>query len=107
METRLSIFMLQQRGTTNKPVSSARDSKVIIHIDGGLHSSEVTGGRHSIALAYKPVSAKNDSEIDAILNNVIPILPWSYQEHVGHDNNRGGYMMNIKEEQVMTRTEIE
>ena len=114
----------------------ARDAKVIVHIDGGLHSSEVAGGQHSIALAYKLVSAKNDPEIDAILRNVIVVLwptlnpdgqdmivswyrknlgtkyevaplPWLYQDYVGHDNNRDGYMMNMKEEQVVTRTELE
>ena len=114
----------------------ARDAKVIVHIDGGLHSSEVAGGQHSIALAYKLVSAKDDPEIDAILNNVILVLwptlnpdgqdmvvswyrqnvgtkyevapmPWLYQEYVGHDNNRDGYMMNMKEEQVVTRAELE
>jgi hypothetical protein len=114
----------------------ARDAKVIVHIDGGLHSSEVAGGQHSIALAYKLLSAKNDPEVDAILNNVILVLwptlnpdgqdmivswyrqnlgtkyevapmPWLYQKYVGHDNNRDGYMMNMKEEQVVTRTELE
>jgi hypothetical protein len=97
---------------------------------------KVAGGQHSIALAYKLVSAKNDPDVDAILSNVILVLwptlnpdgqdmivswyrqnlgtkyevapmPWLYQEYVGHDNNRDGYMMNMKEEQVVTKTEIE
>jgi hypothetical protein len=114
----------------------ARETKVIVHIDGGLHSAEVAGGQHSIALAYKLLSAKNDPEIDAILNNVILVLwptlnpdgqdmivswyrqnlgtkyevaplPWLYQDYVGHDNNRDGYMLNMKEEQVVVKTELE
>jgi hypothetical protein len=24
-------------------------------------------------------------------------MPWLYQDYVGHDNNRDGYMMNMKE----------
>ena len=75
----------------------------------------MAGGQHSIALAYKLVSAQNDTDIDAILSNVILVLwptlnpdgqdmivswyrqnlgtkyevapmPWLYQEYVGHDN---------------------
>jgi hypothetical protein len=114
----------------------ARQGKVIVHIDGGMHSSEVAGGQHSIALAYKLVSVQGDPEIDAILNNVILVLwptlnpdgqnevvawyrknvgtkyevsplPDLYQEYVGHDNNRDGYMNNMLESQVITKTELE
>ncbi|MGB9032419.1 MAG: M14 family zinc carboxypeptidase, partial [Acidobacteriaceae bacterium] len=52
----------------------ARSAKVIVHIDGGLHSSEVAGGQHSIALAYKLASAQGDPEVDNILDNVILVL---------------------------------
>ena len=114
----------------------AHETKAIVHIDGGLHSSEVAGGQHSITLAYKLLSAKNDPEVDAILDNVVLVLwptlnpdgqdmivnwyrqnvgtkyevaplPWLYQEYVGHDNNRDGFMLNMKEEQVVTKTEID
>src|ERR1700722_19855248 len=36
----------------------AREGKAIVHIDGGLHSTEVAGAQHSIALAYKLISTK-------------------------------------------------
>jgi len=52
----------------------ARQGKAIVHIDGGLHSSEVAGAQQSINLAYKLVSSQNDPEVDAILNNVILML---------------------------------
>ena len=114
----------------------ARTSKVIVHIDGGLHADEVAGPQHTMALAYKLLSAQNDPQIDAILDQVILVLwptlnpdgqdlvvhwyrqnvgtkyevspmPWLYQEYVGHDNNRDGYMMNMKEEQVVVKTQLE
>jgi hypothetical protein len=114
----------------------ARKGKPIVHIDGGLHSTEVAGAQQSINLAYKLVSSQNDPEVDAILNNVILMLwptlnpdgqnevvawyrknvgtayevsplPDLYQEYVGHDNNRDGYMNNMLESQDVTRTELE
>src|SRR5215510_13452311 len=114
----------------------AREGKAIVHIDGGLHSTEVAGAQQSIALAYKLVSAEDDPDIDAILDNVILMLwptlnpdgqnevvswyrknlgtpfeiaplPDLYQEYVGHDNNRDGYMNNMVESQEVTRTELE
>ncbi|HEX4312020.1 MAG TPA: M14 metallopeptidase family protein [Acidobacteriaceae bacterium] len=113
----------------------AHSSKVIVHIDGGLHASEVAGPQHSIALAYKLASAQGDPEVDTILDNVILVLwptlnpdgqdmviswyrknlgtrfevspmPWLFQDYVGHDNNRDGYMLNMKESQVVAHTEI-
>jgi hypothetical protein len=114
----------------------ARGSKVIVHIDGGLHSDEVAGTQHTMILAYNLLAAKDDPEISAILDQVILVLwptlnpdgqdmvvhwyrqnlgtkyevsplPWLYQDYVGHDNNRDGYMMNMKEEQVVTKAELE
>jgi hypothetical protein len=114
----------------------ARTSPVIVHIDGGLHADEVAGPQHTIALAYKLLSAQNDPQIDAILDQVILVLwptlnpdgqdmvvhwyrqnvgtkyevspmPWLYQDYVGHDNNRDGYMMNMKEEQVVVKAQLE
>ena len=113
----------------------AREGKIFVHIDGGMHSSEVAGAQHSVILAYKLLSAQNDPEIDAILHNVIFVLwptlnpdgqnevvawyrknlgtpyevsplPDLYQEYVGHDNNRDGYMNNMLESQEVTKQEL-
>src|SRR5258708_11801870 len=114
----------------------AREGKVIVHIDGGLHSTEVGGAQQSMALAYKLVPTQGDPEVDAILDNVILMLwptlnpdgqeevvswyrknlgtpyevsplPDLYQEYVGHDNNRDGYMKNMRDSRDVTRTELE
>ena len=113
----------------------ARQGKIFVHIDGGMHSTEVAGAQHSIILAYKLLSAQNDPEIDAILHNVIFVLwptlnpdgqnevvawyrknlgttyevsplPDLFQEYVGHDNNRDGYMNNMLESQEITQQEL-
>ena len=125
------------RGLTDETARAlAREGKAIVHVDGGLHSTEVAGAQQSILLAYKLVATQGDPEIDALLNNVIVMLwptlnpdgqnevvawyrknvgtpyevsplPDLYQEYVGHDNNRDGYMNNMLESQEVTRTELE
>jgi hypothetical protein len=113
----------------------ARGGKVIVHIDGGLHASEVAGAQHTIQLAYNLVSG-NSAEILNILENDILFLwfsinpdgqnmvtrwyrqnlgtpyevsnlPGLWQEYVGHDNNRDGYMNNMIESRVVTKYELE
>jgi hypothetical protein len=114
----------------------AAEGKIIVHIDGGMHSSEVSAHQSAIALAYKLVGSKGDPDVDAVLKNVIVVLwptlnpdgmdmvvnwyrqnrgtkyetsglPWLYQEYVGHDNNRDGYMLNMLESQNIFHAEQE
>ncbi len=113
----------------------ARTGKAIVHIDGGLHATEVAGAQHTIQLAYNLVT-KTDAETVNILDNVILVLwfsinpdgqnmvanwyrqnvgtpyevaplPYLWQEYVGHDNNRDGYMLNMIESQVVTKATLE
>jgi len=110
----------------------SREGKAIVHIDGGLHSTEVAGQEHTMQLAYNLVSKPSDPEVSKILNEVIFVLwfslnpdgqnmvakwyrqnlgtpyevapmPWLYQEYVGHDNNRDGYMNNMIESRVINK----
>ena len=133
----ISRRLAQARGLTDTEAHAlAREGKAIVHLDGGMHSTEVAGAQHSLNLAYRLVSAQNDPQADAILNNVILMLwptlnpdgqnavvawyrknvgtpyevspmPDLYQEYVGHDNNRDGYMNNMLESQEVTHTELE
>jgi hypothetical protein len=113
----------------------ARSGKVIVHIDAGLHATEVAPAQHAIQLAYNLVTA-TDPATTAILDNDILLLwfsinpdgqnmvahwyksnlgsqyevsnmPGLYQEYIGHDNNRDGYMNNMIESQVITRAQLE
>ena len=127
----------QARGLTDEAARAlAREGKAIVHVDGGMHSTEVAGAQQSIALAYKLVSSQGDPEVDAILDHLIVLLwptlnpdgqnevvawyrknvgtpyevsplPDLYQEYVGHDNNRDGYMNNMLESREVTRTELD
>jgi hypothetical protein len=108
----------------------AREGRAIVHIDGGLHSTEVAGPQHTMQLAYDLLSEAGEPDVAHILDNVILLLwptinpdgqqmvvewyrgnvgtayevaplPRLYQEYVGHDNNRDGYMLNMIESRVM------
>jgi len=111
----------------------AREGKPFVHIDGGLHSTEVACGQHIIELAYDLVQKTDDPMIAEILDKTIVMLwpslnpdgqnmvanwyhsnvgtsyevapiPKLYQKYVGHDNNRDAYMNNMVESRVVART---
>jgi hypothetical protein len=109
----------------------AREGKPLVHIDGGLHSTEVAGPQHTLQLAYDLLTRGSDPQIANILDNVILMLwptinpdghqmvsdwymknagtrnetlPRLYQEYVGHDNNRDAYMLNMIESRVVEHT---
>ncbi|NNM34968.1 MAG: hypothetical protein HKO53_17960, partial [Gemmatimonadetes bacterium] len=110
----------------------AREGRALVHIDGGLHATEVAHAQHTIQLAYDLLTGDDDPEIQAILDEVILMLwpsinpdgqtlvaewyrsnlgtpyevsstPFLYQKYIGHDNNRDGYMINQIESRVVTR----
>jgi len=111
----------------------ARDGKAFVHIDGGLHSTEVAGAQHTPQLLYDLTRRANDPDVKAMLDNVIVMLwptinpdgqqmvaewymknvgtpyelsglPRLYQDYVGHDNNRDAYMLNMVESRVIEHT---
>jgi hypothetical protein len=120
------------KGLTDEQAHAlAHNGKVIVHIDGGLHATEVAPAQMTIQLAYNLVTA-TDADTTAILDNVILLLwfsinpdgqnmvakwyksnlgtpyevsglPGLFQEYIGHDNNRDGYMNNMIESQVITQ----
>ncbi len=122
------------RGLTDDDARAlARDGRAIVHIDGGLHATEVAGAQHTIQLAYDLVSNTSDRTIAEILDNVIVMLwpsanpdgqtmvadwyrsnigtpyevaplPRLYQKYIGHDNNRDAYMLNMIESRVTAQT---
>jgi hypothetical protein len=111
----------------------SREGKAFVHIDGGLHSTEVAGAQHTPLLLFDLVSRTGEPDIKAMLDNVIVMLwptinpdgqqmvaswymqnvgtpyelaplPKLYQEYVGHDNNRDAYMLNMIESRVVEHT---
>jgi murein tripeptide amidase MpaA len=52
----------------------AREGKAIVHIDGGLHATEVAGPQHTMQLAYDLLAKARRSRVAHILENVILLL---------------------------------
>jgi hypothetical protein len=104
-----------------------KEGKAVICQSMGLHATEVGGPQMSPELAYDLLT-RSDDEVKNILDNVIFVmvpslnpdglnwvvdyyneyvgteyegrgLPWLYQTYAGHDNNRDGDYMNLKESQ--------
>jgi hypothetical protein len=113
----------------------ARDTKPIIHIDGGLHANEVANHQHTIQLGYD-LATLETPEFQAIRRDLIVELwfsinpdgqtavadwyrqnlgtpyevspmPTLFQEYVGHDNNRDGYMLNMLESRTITKATLD
>src|SRR5262245_40893442 len=112
----------------------AREGKAFVHIDGGLHSSEVAGGQHIPMLLETIVRNADEPAMRAMLDNVVlmlwptinpdgqqmvtewhmkhattpdatvPQMPELYQEYVGHDNNRDAYMLDMIESRAVEQT---
>lgn len=129
----IALRLAHPKGLTDDEARAlAAQGKAIVHIDGGLHSTEVAHAEHTIQLAHDLVTGDDDPEIRAILDNVILMLwpsinpdgqtmiaewyrsnlgtpyevspaPFLYQKYVGHDNNRDGYMINQIESRMATR----
>jgi hypothetical protein len=74
----------------------AREGKPLIHIDGGLHATEVAGAQHTPLLAYDLVSKaqSGDRATKEILENVILML-WPTINPDGQQMVAEWYMKNV------------
>jgi hypothetical protein len=116
--------------TEAQAAALAREGKPFVHIDGGLHSTEVAGAQHVPLLLDTILKNASDPKVAKVLDDVVLML-WPtinpdghqmvaenqeqrnaaggrgaglnrlYQEYVGHDNNRDAYMLNMVESRAM------
>jgi hypothetical protein len=71
-----------------------REGKAFVHIDGGLHSTEVAGPQHTPQLLYDLVGRANSAEVAAYLDNVI-VMIWPTLNPDGHSMVADHYMARV------------
>jgi Zinc carboxypeptidase len=74
----------------------AREGKPFVHIDGGLHATEVAGSQHTPQLAYELIAraTNEDPWVRTILDNVIVML-WPTTNPDGQQMVAEWYMSNV------------
>lgn len=72
----------------------AKEGKPFVHIDGGLHSTEVACGQHTIELAYDLVQKTDDAMIAEILDKTIVML-WPSLNPDGQNMVADWYHSNV------------
>ena len=85
----IAVRLASPEGLTDDEARQlARDGKAFVHIDGGLHATEVAGAQHTIQLAYDLVTRAADPKIAAILDNVVLML-WPSHQSGWAEHRRG------------------
>ena len=70
-------------GLTNDEARQlAIEGKAIVHIDGGLHATEVAPAQHTIQLAYDLVTGDDDPEIAAHLARRTSLGRWGAPDEI-------------------------